>query len=230
MPGFEEQLDRRAAGRDPRGRGDLPRPTTASTEVAGKDAVFTVTVKEVKAPVPLAIDDDWAKELGFEEPGRAQGDLRQALHRRIPEHQPRPPEAGAARPAGRRLPLRRAARAWSTSSSRRSGSSSPTRWSAPAQTFGEDGQERGRAEGRVPRHRRAARAAGPDPLRHRHQERGPGRGRGAAAGGDARGDALPRPGAQGVRVLQEQPGCAGAAAGTAVRGQGRATSSSRRRR
>ena len=28
--------------------------------------MFTVTVNEVKAPVPYTIDDDWAKELGFE--------------------------------------------------------------------------------------------------------------------------------------------------------------------
>jgi trigger factor len=29
--------------------------------------VFTVTVHEVKAPVPLTIDEGWAKELGFED-------------------------------------------------------------------------------------------------------------------------------------------------------------------
>ena len=28
--------------------------------------MFTVTVKEVKAPVAVTIDDDWAKELGLE--------------------------------------------------------------------------------------------------------------------------------------------------------------------
>ena len=38
----------------------------ASAEVAGKDAVFKVTVKDIKAAVPIAIDDDWAKELGLE--------------------------------------------------------------------------------------------------------------------------------------------------------------------
>lgn len=35
-------------------------------EVAGKEAVFAVTVKEVKAAVSMTVDDDWAKELGFE--------------------------------------------------------------------------------------------------------------------------------------------------------------------
>jgi trigger factor len=66
VPGFEEQLlgalpgeTREVAVTFPEGYG---RP-----EISGKDAVFTVTVNEVKAPVPMNIDDDWAKELGFED-------------------------------------------------------------------------------------------------------------------------------------------------------------------
>ena len=66
VPGFEDQLigampgeTREVAVTFPDGYG---RP-----EVSGKDAVFTVTVNEVKAPVPFTIDEDWAKELGFED-------------------------------------------------------------------------------------------------------------------------------------------------------------------
>ena len=65
VPGFEEQLvgalpgeTREVAVTFPEGYG--------RAEISGKDAVFTVTVNEVKAPVPVAIDEDWAKELGFE--------------------------------------------------------------------------------------------------------------------------------------------------------------------
>ena len=66
VPGFEDQLvgampgeTREVAVTFPEGYG---RP-----EISGKDAVFTVTVNEVKAPVPFTIDEDWAKELGFED-------------------------------------------------------------------------------------------------------------------------------------------------------------------
>ncbi len=66
VPGFEEQLigalpgeTREVAVTFPEGYG---RP-----EISGKDAVFTVAVNEVKAPVPFTIDEDWAKELGFED-------------------------------------------------------------------------------------------------------------------------------------------------------------------
>ena len=66
VPGFEDQLvgampgdTREVAVTFPEGYG---RP-----EISGKDAVFTVTVGEVKAPVPFTIDEDWAKELGFED-------------------------------------------------------------------------------------------------------------------------------------------------------------------
>ena len=65
VPGFEEQILGAMPGetRDvtvtfPEGYG---RP-----EISGKEAVFTVTVNEVKAPVPYSIDEDWAKDLGFE--------------------------------------------------------------------------------------------------------------------------------------------------------------------
>jgi trigger factor len=66
VPGFEDQLlgalpgeAREVAVTFPEGYG--------RAEISGKDAVFTVTVGEVKAPVPFTIDEEWAKELGFED-------------------------------------------------------------------------------------------------------------------------------------------------------------------
>jgi trigger factor len=66
VPGFEGQLVGAVPGETrevtvtfPEGYG---RP-----EISGKEAVFTVTVHEVKAPVPYTVGDDWAKELGFED-------------------------------------------------------------------------------------------------------------------------------------------------------------------
>ena len=65
IPGFEEQLIGAAAGETRELAVTFP-ADYGSKDVAGKDAVFTVTVKDVKAPVAVTIDDDWAKELGLE--------------------------------------------------------------------------------------------------------------------------------------------------------------------
>jgi len=65
IPGFEEQLVGAMPGEERELKVTFP-ADYASAEVAGKDAVFKVTVKDIKAAVPIAIDDDWAKELGLE--------------------------------------------------------------------------------------------------------------------------------------------------------------------
>ncbi len=65
IPGFEQQLIGAAAGETRELAVTFP-ADYGSKDVAGKDAVFTVTVKDVKAPVAVTIDDDWAKELGLE--------------------------------------------------------------------------------------------------------------------------------------------------------------------
>jgi len=65
IPGFEDQLIGAKAGEAREVTvtfpADYPEP-----RLAGKDAVFAVTVKEVKAPEPLAIDDEMAKKLGLD--------------------------------------------------------------------------------------------------------------------------------------------------------------------
>jgi trigger factor len=65
VPGFEEQIIGAAPGETREVKVTFPEDY-AGREVAGKEALFTVTVKEVKAPVPVSVDEDWAKELGFE--------------------------------------------------------------------------------------------------------------------------------------------------------------------
>jgi trigger factor len=66
VPGFEEQILGAVPGEAREVKITFPQDY-GGAEVAGKDAVFTVTVKEVKAPVPVTIDEEWAKELGFED-------------------------------------------------------------------------------------------------------------------------------------------------------------------
>ena len=65
VPGFEEQLIGAVVGETREVKVTFP-ADYARAEVAGKDAVFTVTVHEIKAPVPYTLDDAWAEALGFE--------------------------------------------------------------------------------------------------------------------------------------------------------------------
>ena len=65
-PGFEAELIGAMPGETREVTVVLPEGY-GRPEITGKEAVFTVTVNEVKAPVPFVIDEDWAKELGFED-------------------------------------------------------------------------------------------------------------------------------------------------------------------
>jgi trigger factor len=68
IPGFEEQLIgvKAADTRDVKVTFPADYP---EAKLAGKDAVFAVTVKDVKAADPLTIDDELAKRLGLESLG-----------------------------------------------------------------------------------------------------------------------------------------------------------------
>jgi len=65
IPGFEDQLVGAKAGdeRDVKVTfpADYPEP-----KLAGKDAVFSVKVKEVKSPDPVSVDDELAKKMGLD--------------------------------------------------------------------------------------------------------------------------------------------------------------------
>ena len=65
IPGFEEQLTGIKVGAKTEVKVKFPENYGAA-ELSGKDAVFDVTVHEIKAVTPAAIDDELAKKLGGE--------------------------------------------------------------------------------------------------------------------------------------------------------------------
>ncbi len=66
IPGFEEQLVGTKAGEEKDVNVTFPAEYGAE-HLAGKDAVFTCTVKEVKAPKAAEINDELAKKFGAED-------------------------------------------------------------------------------------------------------------------------------------------------------------------
>ncbi|WP_454883608.1 trigger factor [Sphingomonas oryzagri] len=64
IPGFEEQLEGVKVGESRELNVTFPKDYPAK-ELAGKDAVFAVTVTEVKVPAEQTIDDEFAKQLGL---------------------------------------------------------------------------------------------------------------------------------------------------------------------
>jgi trigger factor len=78
IAGFEGQLVGAKAGADVEVKVTFP-ADYGSADLAGKDAVFAVKVREVKAPKDIAVDDDFAKKLGLED----LADLRKRLKERI---------------------------------------------------------------------------------------------------------------------------------------------------
>ncbi|NWG72477.1 MAG: trigger factor [Parvularculaceae bacterium] len=65
IPGFEDQLIGAVAGADVTVKTTFPEDF-GSKDLAGKAAEFAVKVKEVKAPQPVAIDDELAKKVGLD--------------------------------------------------------------------------------------------------------------------------------------------------------------------
>ncbi|MGR3502880.1 trigger factor [Pseudaestuariivita sp.] len=66
IPGFEEQLVGVKAGEEKEVEVSFPEEYQAA-HLAGKAAVFSCTIKEVKAPEAAAIDDELAKKFGAED-------------------------------------------------------------------------------------------------------------------------------------------------------------------
>lgn len=65
IPGFEDQLTGVGKGDDVEVKVTFPEAYGAEN-LAGKEAVFEVTVKEIEAPKPIELTDDLAKGQGFE--------------------------------------------------------------------------------------------------------------------------------------------------------------------
>jgi trigger factor len=78
IPGFEDQLVGAKAGETRDVKVAFP-SDYPEAKLAGKDAVFAVTVNEVKAPDPLVIDDEFAKKLGLETLGALKERVREQL-------------------------------------------------------------------------------------------------------------------------------------------------------
>jgi trigger factor len=78
IPGFEDQLVGAAAGEHRKVRVTFP-SDYAVADLAGKDAEFDVDIKEVRRRLPIAIDDELGKVVGFE----SLVELRQELQRQL---------------------------------------------------------------------------------------------------------------------------------------------------
>ncbi|MGF1501226.1 MAG: trigger factor [Paracoccaceae bacterium] len=78
IPGFEGQLTGAAPGEARTVTITFPENYGAQ-HLAGKDAVFEVTVKEVRAPQPAAIDDSLAERYGAEDLEALKGQLRERI-------------------------------------------------------------------------------------------------------------------------------------------------------
>jgi len=78
IPGFEEQLVGVKAGEEKDVTVTFPEEYQAE-HLAGKEAVFSCTVKEVKEPVAAEIDDELAKKFGAEDLDALKGQIRERL-------------------------------------------------------------------------------------------------------------------------------------------------------
>ena len=78
IPGFEEQLTGVKAGDEKAVEVNFPEEYGAEN-LAGKAAVFDVTVKAVKEPVAAEIDDELAKKFGAEDLDGLKGQIRERL-------------------------------------------------------------------------------------------------------------------------------------------------------
>jgi trigger factor len=75
VPGFEEQLEGASAGEERTVKVTFPEDYQAA-ELAGKEAEFAVTVKEVKAKDLPELDDEFAEEAGFDTLDELREDIR----------------------------------------------------------------------------------------------------------------------------------------------------------
>ena len=80
-PGLRGSAPRRQGRRHEAGEGRRSRRTTWRAHLAGKDAEFDVTVKEVEAPGELMIDDELAKGFGMESLDKLKDAIRGAIQR-----------------------------------------------------------------------------------------------------------------------------------------------------
>ena len=78
VPGFEEQLEGASAGDERTVKIEFPEDYGAE-DLAGKEAEFAVTVKEIKAKELPGLDDELAAEAGFDTLDELRDDIRERL-------------------------------------------------------------------------------------------------------------------------------------------------------
>ena len=81
IPGFEEQLVGANAGDHLDVK--VTFPENYSEELAGKNALFSVDVKELRAPVPAEVDDELAKKMGAEDLNELRQKIREEQGREL---------------------------------------------------------------------------------------------------------------------------------------------------
>ncbi|MCA2000029.1 MAG: trigger factor [Hyphomicrobiales bacterium] len=84
IPGFEDQLVGARKGEQRQVNVRFP-DTYQAVDLAGKEAVFAVTVKAVAAPGELAIDDEFAKSFGLDTVEKLRDALRASLQQELDE-------------------------------------------------------------------------------------------------------------------------------------------------
>jgi trigger factor len=80
IEGFEEQLIGATAGENRTVRVTFP-ADYAVADLAGKEAVFTLAIKEVRDRLPTAIDDELAKAVGLENLAELREEVQQRMQR-----------------------------------------------------------------------------------------------------------------------------------------------------
>ena len=105
IPGFEDQLVGVKAGDEKLVKVTFPVNYMAE-HLAGKDAEFDVTVKEVAAPGELKIDDELAKGFGMESLDKLKDAVRERHPARFRHPGPSQGQEGPARRSGRQVRIR----------------------------------------------------------------------------------------------------------------------------
>ena len=213
IPGFEDQLIGAEIGKPVDVKVKFP-DDYGNKELAGKDAVFKCTVKEIHEFVDKPADDELAKKNNFENLEA----MRKAVSDRIGQDY-----AQVSRSMIKRQLLDKLAdtHKFAVPEGLVEGEFNAI-WQRieEAKKNGqkvEDDEEKMRKG--VPRDRRAPRAPWPSAGRCRPLQLDRRHARGAQPGGDARGDALSRPGAPGAGVLRQECGAEGTAARADLRGE-----------
>ncbi len=85
IPGFEEQLIGKEIGVQCDINVTFPAEYHAA-DLAGKEAVFTCTVKEIKTKQEVALDDEFAKDLGFDKLSEYKADVKARLQKKADEN------------------------------------------------------------------------------------------------------------------------------------------------